>query len=122
LSTSGPPGTLISIAVIVSGRRAMLELHASSSERHSDPVRGVETRANSCQAAGPFARSEATMDWDELKPKPAKGITLGESLETLSIGELEARVAALEAEIHRVKENVARKKAHEAAAAAVFKR
>jgi uncharacterized small protein (DUF1192 family) len=62
------------------------------------------------------------MDWDELKPKPAKGITLGESLETLSIGELEARVAALEAEIHRVKENVARKKAHEAAAAAVFKR
>jgi len=52
------------------------------------------------------------MDWDELKPKPAKGITLGESLETLSIGELEARVAALEAEIQRVKENVARKRAH----------
>ena len=35
------------------------------------------------------------MDWDELKPKPAKGITLGESLESLSIGELEARIAAL---------------------------
>jgi len=62
------------------------------------------------------------MDWDELKPKPAKGITLGESLESLSIGELEARIAALQAEIDRVKDNVARKRAHEAAAAAVFKR
>ena len=62
------------------------------------------------------------MDWDELKPKPAKGITLGESLESLSIGELEARIAALEAEMQRVKDNVARKKAHEAAATAVFKR
>jgi uncharacterized small protein (DUF1192 family) len=62
------------------------------------------------------------MDWDELKPKPAKAITLGEPLESLSIGELEARIAALEAEIQRVKDNVARKKAHEAAAAAVFKR
>ena len=62
------------------------------------------------------------MDWDELKPKPAKGITLGESLESLSIAELEARIAALEAEIQRVKDNVARKKAHEAAATAVFKR
>ena len=61
------------------------------------------------------------MDWDEVKPKPAKGITLGESLESLSIGELEARIAALEAEIQKVKDNVARKKAHEAAAAAVFK-
>jgi uncharacterized small protein (DUF1192 family) len=62
------------------------------------------------------------MDWDELKPKPAKGITLGESLESLSIAELEARIAALETEIQRVKDNVARKKAHEAAATAVFKR
>jgi len=62
------------------------------------------------------------MDWDELKPKPAKGITLGESLESLSIDELEARIAALEAEIDRVKDNVARKRTHEAAAAAVFKR
>ncbi|HXE68686.1 MAG TPA: DUF1192 domain-containing protein [Hyphomicrobiaceae bacterium] len=62
------------------------------------------------------------MDWDELEPKPAKAITLGESLESLSIGELEARIAALETEIKRVKDNVAHKKAHEAAAAAVFKR
>jgi uncharacterized small protein (DUF1192 family) len=62
------------------------------------------------------------MDWDELKPKPAKGITLGESLESLSIAELEARIAALETEIQRVMDNVARKKAHEAAATAVFKR
>ena len=37
------------------------------------------------------------MDWDDLKPKPPKGITLGESLESLSVGELEARIAALHA-------------------------
>jgi uncharacterized small protein (DUF1192 family) len=62
------------------------------------------------------------MDWDDLKPKPAKEITLGEKLESLSVGELEARIVALEAEIIRVKDNLATKRAHEAAAAAVFKR
>jgi uncharacterized small protein (DUF1192 family) len=62
------------------------------------------------------------MDWDELRVAPAKGITLGEALANLSVSELEARVVALQAEIERVKENIAAKKAHEAAAAAVFKR
>jgi uncharacterized small protein (DUF1192 family) len=62
------------------------------------------------------------MDWDELNPKPAKAITLGEPLANLSISELQARIVALEAEIERVKQNIATKKAHEAAAAAVFKR
>ena len=37
------------------------------------------------------------MDWDELKPKPAKGITLGEDLRTLSVSELEARIVELSA-------------------------
>ena len=50
------------------------------------------------------------MDWDELKPKPAKGISLGEP------------IAALQAEIERVKDNLVSKRAHEAAAAAAFKR
>ena len=62
------------------------------------------------------------MDWDEVKPKPTMGVTLGGSLENLSVSELEARIVALEAEIERVKANLAGKKAHEAAAAAVFKR
>jgi uncharacterized small protein (DUF1192 family) len=62
------------------------------------------------------------MDWDELKPKPAPSVTLGGSLESLSVSELEARILALQAEIERVKQNLASKKAHEATAAAVFKR
>jgi uncharacterized small protein (DUF1192 family) len=62
------------------------------------------------------------VDWDDLKPKPAKGITLGEDLTTLSVGELEARIAALHGEIKRVQGELAAKKAHEAAAAAIFKR
>ena len=62
------------------------------------------------------------MDWDEATPKPAASITLGESLESLSVSELEARILALEREIERVKSNLASKRAHEAAAAAVFKR
>jgi uncharacterized small protein (DUF1192 family) len=66
--------------------------------------------------------AEAGMDWDELKPKPAKNISLGEPLDSLSVGELEARIAALQAEIERVKDNLVSKKAHEAAAAAAFKR
>ncbi|HJU32584.1 MAG TPA: DUF1192 domain-containing protein [Hyphomicrobiaceae bacterium] len=63
-----------------------------------------------------------SIDWDDLKPKATKGVTLGESLESLSVGELEARIAALRKEIERVETELATKKAHEAAAAAIFKR
>jgi uncharacterized small protein (DUF1192 family) len=62
------------------------------------------------------------MDWDDLKPKAPKGITLGETLESLSVAELDARIVALEQEIERVKAELARKKAYETAAAAIFKR
>jgi uncharacterized small protein (DUF1192 family) len=67
-------------------------------------------------------RHERTMDWDDLKPRPTKAVTLGESLETLSIAELDERIVALTGEIERVRREVQAKKAHEAAAAAVFKR
>ena len=62
------------------------------------------------------------MDWDELKPKPPKGVTLGETLESLSVAELQGRIAALHEEIARVEAELAAKKAHEAAAASIFKR
>ncbi len=62
------------------------------------------------------------MDWDELKPKPPKGVTLGEDLTTLSVAELQARIAALHEEIARVEAELAAKKAHEATAASIFKR
>jgi uncharacterized small protein (DUF1192 family) len=62
------------------------------------------------------------MDWDDLEPKPKKAVTLGEDLKSLSVSELEARIAELQQEIERVNGEFAAKKAHEAAAAAVFKR
>jgi uncharacterized small protein (DUF1192 family) len=62
------------------------------------------------------------MDWDDLTPKPKKGIAVGDELKALSVSELEARIAALQAEIERVQGEIGAKKAHEAAAAAVFKR
>jgi uncharacterized small protein (DUF1192 family) len=62
------------------------------------------------------------MDWDDLKPKPPRTISVGEDLTTLSVAELEARIAAFAAEIERVKGELAAKKAHESAAAALFKR
>jgi uncharacterized small protein (DUF1192 family) len=62
------------------------------------------------------------MDWDELKPKPPKAVTVGEDLKTLSVAELEARIVTFTAEIERVKAELQAKKAHEAAAAALFKR
>lgn len=62
------------------------------------------------------------MDWDEPKPKAAKAITVGEDLKTLSIAELGERIAALAAEIERIKTELQAKQAHEAAAAALFKR
>ena len=57
-----------------------------------------------------------------LKPKPKPSVTLGEDLTTLSVAELEARIAALQGEIERVKAELGAKKAHEAAAAQIFKR
>ena len=61
------------------------------------------------------------MTWDDERPKPPKGVQIGESLETLSVAELEARIEALRAEIDRVAVEAARKRAHEAAAAKLFK-
>lgn len=61
------------------------------------------------------------MDYDDLVPKKSSGVTLGESLEALSVGELMARIGELEAEIVRVRAELERKRRHEAAAAAIFK-
>jgi uncharacterized small protein (DUF1192 family) len=63
------------------------------------------------------------MDWnDDKPPRPAAPITVGEPLGACSIAELEARIAALTREIERVAEELRAKRAHEAAAAALFKR
>jgi uncharacterized small protein (DUF1192 family) len=65
------------------------------------------------------------MNWDEDRQKPtgrAAPITVGEPLASFSIAELEARIAALTQEIERVQEELRAKRAHEAAAAAVFKK
>jgi uncharacterized small protein (DUF1192 family) len=62
------------------------------------------------------------MDWDELKPRPAKATTIGEDLTSLSVAELAARIEELGREIERVKAALQAKKAHDTAAAAIFKR
>ena len=63
------------------------------------------------------------LDWDDiLKPKVVKTVTVGEDLKTLSVAELEARIGTLRGEIERVEAEIAAKKKHEAAAAALFKR
>ena len=63
------------------------------------------------------------MDWDDIVPKTAKGAraTVGDNLETLSVAELEQRILAFEAEIGRVREELEKKRRHEAAASALFK-
>lgn len=62
------------------------------------------------------------MDWDDVRPKPVKTAGIGDNLENLSIGELEARIAALTSEIDRVQAELAKKRAHENAASALFKK
>jgi uncharacterized small protein (DUF1192 family) len=62
------------------------------------------------------------MDWDEIAPKPVTGIVVGESLETLSVAELQTRIKDLEREIERVKAELNAKQRHESAASAIFKR
>ncbi|NOT71248.1 MAG: DUF1192 domain-containing protein [Hyphomicrobium sp.] len=62
------------------------------------------------------------MDWDDALPKPKPQAAIGDNLATLSVSELEARIAAFASEIERVKAELEKKRAHEAAAAALFKR
>ena len=62
------------------------------------------------------------MDWDDLRPQPKPAISIGEPLANLAIAELEARIVALCLEIQRVETELAAKRAHESAAAALFKR
>jgi uncharacterized small protein (DUF1192 family) len=61
------------------------------------------------------------MDWDDVRPQP-KAATVGEPLGNLSVRELEERIAALEREILRVRAELQAKRAHEEAAASIFKR
>jgi uncharacterized small protein (DUF1192 family) len=65
--------------------------------------------------------TEDAMDWDEARAKPLRALVVGEDLKTLSVAELEARFATLEAEIERTRTEIASKKAHSAAAASLFK-
>lgn len=65
------------------------------------------------------------MNWDDDRPSPPRAptaITVGEPLATLSVAELEARIAALTEEIDRVRTEMRSKQAHEATAAALFKK
>jgi len=63
------------------------------------------------------------IDLDELAPKKPKAETvLGEDLSAKSAHELEARIAALEAEIARTKEALHSRAATKNAADAFFKR
>lgn len=61
------------------------------------------------------------MDWDEARPAPKASASIGDNLETLSVAELEQRIAAFANEIERVKAELARKRTHESAAEALFK-
>ena len=61
------------------------------------------------------------MEWDETQAKPkASGHTVGEPLDKLSKDELHSRLQSLESEITRLKSEIEKKKAHEAAASELF--
>ena len=63
------------------------------------------------------------IDLDELAPrKPKPSTVLGEDLSHMSVEELEARIAALEAEIARSKDALRARAATKNAADAFFKR
>ena len=64
------------------------------------------------------------IDPDELLPrkKPAAEILLGQDLSVMSAHELEARIAAMEAEIARCREAITSRHATKSAADAVFRK
>lgn len=59
------------------------------------------------------------MDIEDLEPRK-KAVT-PKNLDTLSIEELEAYIAELQAEIERVREKISAKERHRVGAAALFK-
>ena len=60
------------------------------------------------------------MDLDDAPKKPAN-MVIGESLDAISVAELEQRVQALESEIVRLKAEIAKKQASRNAADAFFR-
>jgi uncharacterized small protein (DUF1192 family) len=63
------------------------------------------------------------IDLDELMPrKPKVETVLGQDISTLSVKELEERIAALEAEIQRTREALKARASTRSAADSVFKR
>jgi uncharacterized small protein (DUF1192 family) len=62
-----------------------------------------------------------SVDYDDLVPKKSSPSAIGDNLATLSVGELECRITDFEAEIARIRDELERKRKHEAAAAALFK-
>jgi uncharacterized small protein (DUF1192 family) len=65
------------------------------------------------------------MTFDDLEPRPTRGGTLAalgrEDLDLYSVGELEERIEALNAEIERARAAIAGKQAKKNAADALFK-
>lgn len=61
------------------------------------------------------------MDWDEAQSKQTRAIATGEDLRRHSVAELEARIAAFETEIQRIRREIEAKKAHNKAASSIFK-
>jgi uncharacterized small protein (DUF1192 family) len=62
------------------------------------------------------------MDWDEPKAKSQRQIAVGEELSSLSIADLEERIARLRDEIARIEATLAARRKHGAAAAELFGR
>jgi uncharacterized small protein (DUF1192 family) len=62
------------------------------------------------------------MDLDDLVPKKTPGMVIGEDLAAISVAELEHRIQLLEAEIARIRAEMAKKHASKAAADAFFQR
>ena len=52
------------------------------------------------------------MDWDDALPRPKSQAAIGDALAALSVGELEARITAFEAEIERIRVELIKKRAH----------
>lgn len=62
------------------------------------------------------------MDWDDVRPKPQVKAVIGEDLKRHSVADLRQRIADCEAEIVRVRSEIAAREAHETAASRLFKK
>src|SRR5215472_8711682 len=115
-STSGFPGSVISMAVMVAGRLGIRDVSC----REFQKAGGTADCVNSGNAGDWQQARRVQMDDEDDLPRSKKPVL--KDLAPMAVAALEDYIAGLETEIERARAEIARKRAQKTGAEALFKR